>query len=75
MITISDDNWKDILLILESYRADLLAAGPDNLQYVEYMDALILDIAMTTETTMESDYEIEFEMAWDNPVPDDELDD
>jgi hypothetical protein len=68
MIKLTDGQWKELTLVLSSYRADLSSSDGKG-DYVEYIDELVNEIIDT-----QSDWEVEFEMDWDNPVPDDELD-
>lgn len=67
---LTEEQWFDIVMILNSYRADIIASGEENAEYVTFIENLIEEIGDSQNGT-----EIEFEMDWDNPVSDDELDD
>lgn len=74
MIKLTEDQWRDLTLVLGSYRAELVKKSEkyETEEHIEFIDGLINEIIDNQDN---DNWEVEFEMDWDNPVPDDELDD
>lgn len=71
LMRLTDQQWLDVVTILSSYRADLMRDHPDECgEYVKFIEALIEEI----NDEQHNGTEIEFEIDWDHPVSDDELD-
>lgn len=63
LIKLTDQQWADIVQILSSYAADLEHMDGINPEYVEFITEIINEIG---DQQNESDFDIEFEMDWDD---------